>query len=57
MMHHADQLVMPGLDPGIRGSTTGAAVRGKDVDSPWPEGLSEKLGHDDNVNHMFVFQH
>src|SRR5216684_3085076 len=31
MMHHANQLVMPGLDPGIHGSATGAAVRGKDV--------------------------
>ena len=41
---------MPGLDPGIHASATGAGVRGKDVDahgtSPWAEGPRDKPGHD-----------
>jgi hypothetical protein len=51
MVHDANQLVMPGLDPGIHASGTSAAVRGKEV------GGRDKPGHDDNVNRMFVSEH
>jgi hypothetical protein len=51
MVHDATQLVMPGLDPGIPASATGAALRGRDVDD------RDKPGHADNVNHVFVSKH
>jgi hypothetical protein len=38
MVHGATQLLIPGLDPGIPASATGAAVRGRDLDGrdkPW----------------------
>ena len=44
MVHDATPLVMPGLDPGIHASATGAAVRCKDVDG------RDEPGHDDNMN-------
>jgi hypothetical protein len=51
MVHDATQLVMPGLDPGIAASATGAAARGRDVDG------RDKPGYADNVNHVFVSKH
>jgi hypothetical protein len=42
------QLVMPGLDPGIRDGRRGA---GKNVDG------RDEPGHDDNANHMFESEH
>jgi hypothetical protein len=50
MVHDANQLIMPGLDPGIHASATGAAVRGKDVDG------RDKPGHDDQEggNHLWL---
>ena len=51
LVHDANQLVMPGLDPDIHASATGVAARGNDVDG------RDKPGHDDNVNHMFVSEH
>jgi hypothetical protein len=51
MVHDATQLVMPGLDPGIPASVTGAAVRGRDLDG------RDKPGHPHNVNHVFVSKH
>jgi hypothetical protein len=48
MMHNANQLVMPGLDPGIHGSATGAAVRGKDVHG------REKSGHAECKSYVCV---
>jgi hypothetical protein len=47
MMHNANQLVMPGLDPGIHGSATGA-VRGKDVHG------REKPGHAECKSYVCV---
>jgi hypothetical protein len=48
-------LVMPGLDPGIHASATGAAVRGKDVEMAGTS--QDKPGHDDNVNRTFLPEH
>jgi hypothetical protein len=51
MIQHANELVMPGHDPGIHASATGAAVRAKDVDG------RDKPGHDDDVIHMSESEH
>jgi hypothetical protein len=53
MGHDANQLVMPGLDPGIHASETTAALQGRDVgargSSPWAESPRDQPGHDDEV--------